>query len=207
MHGDHSDAARLPEAETARWQTPFAVICALVFANVVAAEPPATKVEWKASLLSVMAEKADIVPVLETVQSETGLEIQGLEQLRGLPEPKRTISVTFENLPLADGLRTLLSGFSYGVVEFYKPKPGTPGLSLYLGSQQGTPQRREDETKTGAPRGAAAVTVHVEDESGNPIAIAAAPEQPRAVSPPAGQPEENKGSDSAAADHAQTDAK
>jgi len=196
MCGGHSDAARLPEAETARWQILLAVICTVVLANLVAAEPPATKVEWRASLLSVRAEKADIVPVLETVQAQTGLEIQGLEQLRGLPEPERTISVAFENLPLADGLHTLLSGFSYGVVEFYRPKPGTPGVSLYVGSQQGTPQ---DEAKAGPPRGAAAVTVHVEDEFGTLIAPEAAPEQPRA--------QENKGSDSAAADHAQTDAK
>jgi hypothetical protein len=236
MRGDHGGVERLGRAATSRWQILFTASCALLLANVVAAEPPATKVEWRESRLSVTAEKAEIVNVLEAVQAKTRLEIQGLERLQGLPEQKRTISVSFENLPLADGLRTLLADFSYGLVEFYKPKPGTPGVLLYVATQGGILSPAKDEPSAGPQRTqAGSVTVHVEDESGAPIAPVAAPEQLRAVSPPqmrpderttnkiaqqqnsrpaapesstaAGQPQEHKGSDSAAADHAQTDAK
>jgi hypothetical protein len=184
MRGHHGGVERLGRVVTSRRQILFTAACALMLTSVVAAEPPATKVEWRESRLSVTAEKADVVIVLEAVQAKTGLEVQGLERLRGLPDGKRMISVTFENLPLADGLSTLLSGFSFGLVEFYKPKPGTPGVMLYVATQGGIPSRAKDEPGAESQQSpAASVTVRAEDESGAPIAPADAPEQPRQRTP------------------------
>ena len=184
MQRDHQGFERFRETQYSRCWVTLAAICALMIASVASGEPPTFAVDWQAAALSVTAEKADIVSVLEAVRAKTGLEIQGFERLKALPEATRTISVTFENLSLADALRRLLSGFSYGVVGFFNPNPGTPGVALFISSQPSTPLLRYDEAR-GEPQQArgASLTMRAQDEFGSAIALPAAPEQPEASRP------------------------
>ncbi len=184
MQRDHQGLERFREAPYSRCRVTLAAICALMIASVASGEPPTFAVDWRADALSVTAEKADIVSLLEAVRAKTGLEIQGFERLQMLPEAKRTISVTFESLPLEDALRSLMSGFSYGIVGFFQPKPGTPGVALFISSQPSAPLLRDDEARGEAQRTRGASTkARVEDEFGSPIALPAAPEQPEESRP------------------------
>lgn len=189
MH-DNDRVTRPRDTPHYYWRVPLAAICALMLAGVASGEPTAFTVNWQASALSVTAEKADIVCVLEAVRAETGIAIQGLERLEALPEGRRTVSVAFENLLLSDGLKSLLSGYNFGLVEFLQPKPGTAPVWLYIG-QATTPVNREDEAKVRArqTRGAS-VTSHAQDEFGTPIASPDAPEQASVPSRPLARADE-----------------
>jgi hypothetical protein len=184
MQGDYQGVERSRETQCSRRQVTLAALCALMIASVASGTPPTFTVDWRAPALSVTAEKADIVSVLEVVRAKTGLEIEGFERLQALPVARRMISVTFENLSLADALRRLLSGFSYGVVGYFEPKPGTPGVVLSISSEPSAPRHLDDEAR-GEPqrtRGAS-VRIRAEDELGSSIALPAAPEQSEASRP------------------------
>jgi len=183
MQADHQDVERSRETQYPRYGVTLAAICALMITGVASGEPPFT-VDWRAAALSVSAEKADVVSVLEVVRAKTGLEIHGFERLQMLPESQRTISVTFESLVLADALRKLLAGFSYGVVGFFEPKPGTPDVALYISSQPSAPLRRNDEPG-GAAQGTRGPSVRTQahDEFGSPIAFPEESERPEPSRP------------------------
>jgi len=177
MRDGRNSTERYRVNQLLRWGIALPVICAVMFASAASGSASSFTVDWRASALSLTAEKADLLRVLEEVQAKTGLEVQGLERLQSLPEDSRKISVSFENLPLADGLHKLLSGFNFGLAQYLEPKPGTTGTTLYVIGQASAPLYHEGEGRDGSLARGLSATVRAQDELGIPITHSLAPGQ------------------------------
>ncbi len=84
------------------------------------------QVVWKAGRLTLTAENAPLSQILEELQRQTGLELRGANQLRG------RISIHLSNVTLSDGLRALLQGCNYAIIDHLAVAKGGPRPYLYL---------------------------------------------------------------------------
>lgn len=87
-----------------------AIIFTILLSSPAFAQPP-IKVEWKVGRLSVSAERIPLSSVLREVARQTGVEIQGLEELQ------QEVFVDFSNVSLCDGLESLLSHVDHAIVD------------------------------------------------------------------------------------------
>jgi len=90
------------------------------------AEPsavPSLQVDWNGERLSVSADAVPLADALRAVAGKTGLEILGIELLRG------NASASFANLSLRDGLKVLLKDVGYAL---RGPSAEQPGFFLSI---------------------------------------------------------------------------
>ena len=107
-------AATLLVATLAHWPVPCAAQDAL-------------EVHWTGSRLSVRAHQQPLTAVLREIQAHTGLDLRGGEGLRG------TVSARLDRVSLVDGLRALLDGQNFLIVE------GIPRTRVFVLGPQGGP--------------------------------------------------------------------
>lgn len=96
------------------------ILLALLFTfalGLPASANPGLSVAWEAGLLSVTAEKVPLPDILTEIAHQTGLQIQGVEQLQG------EVSLHFSDLPLHEGLKKLLTNVNYCFIEEHLRAP------------------------------------------------------------------------------------
>ncbi len=124
------------------------ILLALLFTfalGLSASANPSLTVAWEAGLLSVTAEKAPLPEILTEIAHQTGLRIQGIEQLQG------EVSLHFSDLLLHEGLKKLLSNVNYCFIEDHLRAPAlvivgsgtsTGSAQIVIGTEANTENKR-----------------------------------------------------------------
>jgi hypothetical protein len=101
-------------------------VAVLLFLAAPATAQPGSRVDWKDGRLSVRAEETPLADVLAEIARQTGVQILGAEDLR------ESLTLGFSNVALEDGLRRLLAGLSYVIVEPAAPQGKARPTEIWL---------------------------------------------------------------------------